>query len=133
MIEIRCPQCNAPNRLEYESKFFTCKYCNNTFIFDLEGLNNIYTYKNKLDDKSAIQYLKKDFINKGLNILFEVKTIKLVYIPFYILNNRKLYSGYSNFPEETIDIFSEEKIFFNAYEIESKRNQRKRYYLHSFF
>ncbi len=118
MIEIRCPKCNAPNQIKYESKYFSCKYCNNTFIFDIEGMNKTFTYKKKLNDKSALQYLKKDFINKGLNILFEVKSINLTYIPFFILNTSKLYSGFSNFPEETIDMFSEEKLFFNAYEVE---------------
>ena len=114
-MKLICPQCSANNQIEIPDAFAKCEACESSLYIDIDEITVVYSFTPAIESDKLIMYLKRDFEKTGFNEKIEIRNAAPAYFPFWhVEGSRKLERAGSHFQEETIEIPSGEKVFFDS-------------------
>jgi hypothetical protein len=114
-MKLICPQCSANNQIEVPDSFAQCEACESSLYIDIDEITVVYSFTPTIEANQLDMYLKRDFEKIGFNEAIEIRESLPAYFPFWhVEGSRKLERASSHFQDETIDIPSGEKVFFNS-------------------
>ena len=114
-MKLICPQCGANNQIEIPDAFARCEACGSSLYIDIDEITVVYSFTPAIEANQLDMYLKRDFEKTGFNESIEIRESLPAYFPFWnVEGSRKLERASSQFQDETIEIPSGEKVFFDS-------------------